>query len=87
MNEYLEQDGELYYGKDLVATFIPEIKHIDVLKNKVTNKFSYRYHISVKKEIPEHEEVFDSLKDIPFHEYWKDCAGTELLSKKQKKLL
>lgn len=87
MSKYLEQDGELYYGKDLVATFIPEIKRIDVLKNQVTNKFSYRYHILVKKEIPEHEEVFDSLKDIPFHEYWKECAGTELLSKKQKKLL
>lgn len=87
MNEYLEQDGELYYGKALVATFIPEIKRIDVLKDQVTNKFSYRYHISVKKETPEHEEVFDSLKDIPFHKYWKDCAGTEMFSTKQKKLL
>lgn len=27
------------------------------------------------------------MKDIPFHEYWKDCAGTEMLSRKQKKLL
>lgn len=87
MNEYCERDGELYYGNDLVATFVPEIKCIDVLKNQVTNKFSYRYHIWVKKEVPEHEEVFDSLKDIPFHEYWKDCAGTEILSRKQKKLL
>lgn len=87
MNKYYERDGELYYGKDLVATFIPEIKCIDVLKNQVTNKFSYRYHISIKKEMPEHEKVFDSLKDIPFHEYWKDCAGTEMISAKQKKLL
>ena len=87
MNEYCERDGELYYGNDLVATFVPEIKCIDVLKNQVTNKFSYRYHIWVKKEVPEHEEVFDSLKDIPFHEYWKKCVGMEILSTKQKKLL
>ena len=39
MNEYCERDGELYYGNDLVATFVPEIKCIDVLKNQVTNNF------------------------------------------------
>lgn len=87
MNKYHEQDCELYYGKDIVAAFIPEIKQVDVLSNQVTNEFGYRYHVSIKKKMFEytHEVIFSSLLDIPFHKYWKECAGAEMLTSKQKK--
>lgn len=69
MNKYHEQDCELYYGKDIVVAFIPEIKQVDVLSNQVTNEFRYRYHVSIKKKMSEytHEVIFSSLLDIPFH--------------------
>ena len=89
MNKYTEQDGNLYYGDTLVAMFVPEIKQIDVLRNQITNTFDYEYHVSIKTKMSEHaqEKVFGSLNNIPFNKYWKECAGSETLSAKQRKLL
>lgn len=89
MKNYYEKERELYYGNELVVAFIPEIKRIDVLEDRVRNKFTYRYYISVKTKLHDstQEVAFDSIKDIPFHEYWKECAGADVLSKRQKRLL
>ena len=69
MDKFKEQDGFLYYKNELVATFIPGISFVEVLHNRVTDSYTYKYHVSVKTVDCEmgQERVFDSLQNISFH--------------------
>ena len=89
MDKFKEQDSFLYYKNELVATFIPVISFVEVLHNRVTDSYTYKYHVSIKTVDCEmgQKRVFDSLQNISFHKHWKECAGSDNLSKRQKKLL
>ena len=89
MDKFKEQDSFLYYKNELVATFIPVISFVEVLHNRVTDSYTYKYHVSIKTVDCKmgQERVFDSLQNISFHKHWKECAGSDNLSKRQKKLL
>lgn len=89
MDKFKEQDSFLYYKNELVATFIPVISFVEVLHNRVTDSYTYKYHVSIKTVDCEMGQgrVFDSLQNISFHKHWKECAGSDNLSKRQKKLL
>ena len=48
MDKFKEQDSFLYYKNELVATFIPVISFVEVLHNRVTDSYTYKYHVSIK---------------------------------------
>ena len=69
MDKFKEQDSFLYYKNELVATFIPVISFVEVLHNRVTDSYTYKYHVSIKTVDCEmgQKRVFDSLQNISFH--------------------
>lgn len=89
MNRYKIEAGSLYYKNELVAAFIPKINGIDVLHDCVTDVYTYKYHVSVETQdsATTQEKIFEFLQNIPFHKYWKECAGADMLSKRKKRLL
>lgn len=88
INDYCKLDDGLYCNDKFLAAFIPTLDAI-VIKKDVTNGTEIRkYLISVTlpdgRKLTGHE--FDSVKNIPYFQVWKECCDAGL-SSKQVKLL